>query len=102
MDLGSNFCANEKDVGKKTRAEASIEKLKEVNREVEVQIVQGIGEEEIWRWSLVVCTQVVGSIEQVQEINQSCRKHNIPFLFSLNFGGFGFAFSDFGPSFEIK
>jgi ubiquitin-activating enzyme E1 len=40
-DLGSNFYLNEADVGKRTRAESSLEQLKDLNMYVNVSIHSG-------------------------------------------------------------
>ena len=40
-DLGSNFCLNEQDIGIKTRADASLNKLQEISYGVKVSVHKG-------------------------------------------------------------
>ena len=58
-DLGSNFYINEKDINKKTREEACINKLKSLNPYVSVNVLKDIYNKEIKRFNLIIITEVM-------------------------------------------
>lgn len=99
-DLGSNFYINEKDINKKTREEACINKLKSLNPYVSVNVLKDIYNKEIKRFNLIIITEVM-KIEDLYYINSLCRKYNIKFIYSLSLGLTGFLFNDFGNKHDI-
>jgi molybdopterin/thiamine biosynthesis adenylyltransferase len=64
--LCSNFYCTEADVGVKSRAQASIEKLKELNPYVKVNVVETT---ELSNYSFVCITEVYNNMEEMIEIN---------------------------------
>lgn len=100
-DLSSNFYCREEDVGNKSRADASISKLQELNPYVRVNAIPSLTLEEHGNYHVVVYTEVFENIDKVIEADEFCRGKNIGFLFSTLYGPAGFAFSDFGENHMI-
>ena len=72
-DLGNNFYAREEDVGKTTRAAASIGQLKELNPYVEVKNYEGeLTTEFISGFDIVVFSDSIDR-EFLVKINEFCR-----------------------------
>ena len=100
-DLASNFYCREEDVGNKSRANASIPKLQELNPYVKVNTIDSLTLEDHANYHVVVYTEVFENIDKVIEADEFCRSKSIGFLFSTLYGAAGFAFSDFGNDFII-
>ena len=100
-DLGSNFYINEDDVNIKTREEACFKKLCSLNPYVNVTIYKGNIKNYINKYSLIIITEVM-KLDELYEINDICRKHNIGFIYALNLGLTGFVFNDFGDNHIIN
>jgi ubiquitin-activating enzyme E1 len=101
-DLASNFYCREEDVGKKSRAEASVEKLQELNPYVKVAVIPKLGKEELANYDFVCVTEVFGSIDDVIELNEAARSAKKGFLLSQTLGLAGYAFVDFGDEFLVR
>jgi len=101
-DLGANFYLAESDVGAKTRAEASLEKLKELNPYVNVSIHSGpITEEFLSSFSVAVFTETdQADLVKYNEICRAC-KPAVGFICADAFGLAGSIFVDFGDSFSV-
>lgn len=102
-DLGANFYLNEEDVGKLTRAEGSIRKLRELNPYVEVTIVEGdvntlVNQAE--NFDVIVVTEVI-SEALAEQIDNACRERNKGFIWTAATGVSGYCFVDYGPEFKI-
>jgi ubiquitin-activating enzyme E1 len=98
-DLGSNFYARDSDVGHKTRAQASLGELKELNPYVHVDIHEGeITTDFVSNFDVVVFTHSVDK-DHLIEINEFCRKQTpaIGFIWTGSLGLYGWTFVDFGP-----
>lgn len=95
-DLGSNFYLSESHIGKSTRAEASLEQLKNLNPHVEVVIeATNVPNEVIGNYDCVVVTDTYDK-KYLLELNQICRERKIGFIYAGNLGLYGFTFVDFG------
>lgn len=100
-DLGAQFYLTEKDVGK-NRGMACLDRLQELNPAVMVTASQeNLTMTTISQWNVVVMTN--GSLTEAIKINNLCRQHHpsIPFIACEIRGLCSFAFTDFGPSFEV-
>jgi ubiquitin-activating enzyme E1 len=100
-DLGVNFYCNLEDVDKKTRGEACLQQLKELNPYVDVSSHDGeINEELLAQFDIVVITDHYCKKTLIQW-NNFCRNRDKPigFIYSGNLGLYGFTFVDFGPKF---
>ncbi len=101
-DFSSNFYCREEHVGKKSRAEASFDKLQELNPYVKVKTIDTLTLEDHAHYNVVVYTEIFENIDKVIEVDEFCRARGIGFLFSTLFGPSGFAFSDFGNEFYVN
>lgn len=103
-DLGANFYLQESNVGKQTRAEGSIKKLKELNPNVIVSILDGDLSailNNIENFDVVCITEIIPQ-QLAEKIDAECRRLNRGFIWSAATGISGFAFVDFGEKFSIK
>lgn len=100
-DLSSNFYCREEHVGKTSRAEASFEKLQELNPYVKVNVVSTLTLEDHANFHVVAYTEIFNSIEHMIEVNEFVRAKNIGFILSQTYGPQGFAFLDYGNDFSI-
>ena len=101
-DLGANFYCEEAHVGTKSRADAVLPKLQELNPYVSVSVLSdadslknAIASGQIH----VVCqTEMIinGTFMDPEAINEECRSKNVGFISSQTMGPWGFAFVDFG------
>lgn len=100
LDLSSQFYLSESDIGK-SRAEASLEKLVDLNpTNVEVTVYNSpITEEYLQRFQVVVCTDT--TLEEQLMINDICRNNNIKFVAAETRGVFASVFCDFGKEFIV-
>ena len=99
-DLSTNFFLSHEDVGVKTRSQASLPRIQNLNSQVKVHCKEGkIEELFISQFSLVVFADT--SINNLIHLNHYCRTKNPPigFLCSENWGAFGYLFVDLGPEF---
>ncbi len=104
-DCGSNFYLTEAQVGKMSRADASISQLKELNPFMNVNVVTGpINKELLSQYSVVFVTELILPWADILSMNQFCRSQTpaIGFILSLNMGLYGNTFVDFGPKFIVK
>ncbi|OAG29325.1 ubiquitin-activating enzyme E1 [Nematocida displodere] len=94
-DLGTAFYCTEADVG--DRVDKSIEyKIKSLNHQVNVTILEALPETFAGYTAVVVCD---ATLKQQIEINQACRKDQVPFIVARSRGLFFQVFCDFGDSF---
>jgi len=104
-DLGANFFLTEADVNNKvTRADASINKLSELNPMVKMRAIKCQTSElinEVCNFDVIVITEVI-SLELATQIDAECRKGNKGFIWSVATGISGFCFVDYGENFVIK
>ena len=94
-DLGSNFYLKVSDVNKKTREVSCINKLKELNPYVNVNIYEGSSNDDLSRFNIIIITEIK-KLEELYDINKYCRKNKKYFIYALNLGLTGFLFNDFG------
>jgi ubiquitin-activating enzyme E1 len=100
-DLSSNFYCKEEHVGKTSRADASFEKLQELNPYVKVNVVSSLTLEDHANFHVVAYTEIFNSIDQMIEVNEFVRSKNIGFILSQTYGPQGFTFLDYGNDFSI-
>ena len=100
-DLSSNFYCKEEHVGKTSRADASFEKLQELNPYVKVNVVSSLTLEDHANFHVVAYTEIFNSIDQMIEVNEFVRSKNIGFILSQTYGPQGFTFLDYGNEFMI-
>ena len=93
-DLGNNFYLCEKNIGER-RDFSCIDKLKELNSYVNVEIFKGNIIDNIFNFDLIYVTEIMKE-DLLFTIDEKCHKLNIPFIYCLNLGLSGFIFSDFG------
>lgn len=99
-DLASNFYCRPEHVGKISRSEASLEKLRELNPYVNVDIVKDLGNlNDLENYHLVCVTELLKDIDGLIEANEFCRKRNIGFILCGLFGPSGYTFLDYGNDF---
>lgn len=101
-DLSSNFYTREEHVGKTSRAEASIGKLRELNPNVDVSVRDTLTDEDLKAYNVVCITHIFNNIEHTIKQNEICRANNVGFVLSQTYGPSGFAFVDYGENFVIK
>jgi len=100
-DMNTNFYITDADLhASRSRAAASVEKLKELNPYVNVECKTGTLTEEIIQASdVVVVTQ--GKFNNIIEWNNIARKNKTTFIWSENRGISCFVFSDFGEKWRV-
>lgn len=99
-DLASNFYLTTNDVNTRSRGEASVSKLQELNPHVKVNLHQGeLTEDFISTFHVVFFTDT--DKETLIRINNFCRtrKQPIGFLSCESWGAAGYGFVDFGDEF---
>ena len=99
-DLGSNFFIKEKEVGTKTRGEASFKYLRELNEYVEVRLHTGeVNTKFLSDFDIVVFTDCYDKTFLI-EVNNFCRQSEkqIGFIWAGAMGLFGWTFVDFGDA----
>lgn len=101
-DLSSNFYCREDHVGKISRAEASFNKLQELNPYVKVEVVDKLSIEDHANYNVVCYTEIFENIDKVIEVNEFCRAKNVGFILSTTYGPSGFTFLDYGNEFIIS
>ena len=94
-DLGCNFfLSNENVLNKERRDEACLNKLAELNPTTKVTIENNYLSN-IKNYDVVIITEIMNS-NVIKKINKECHDNNKGFIYTLSFGLFSFAFSDFG------
>ena len=94
-DLGSNFYLEEKDIGQR-RDEISLKKLKELNYNVECDILKdGNFSYHIDKFDIIIITEIM-DIEEVKRLNKLCHEKKKGFIYGLVFGLTFFCFVDYG------
>ena len=101
-DLTSNFYCKESDVGKVSRAEASLSKLQELNPYVKVGIVSSLQTSDLANYHVVCYTENFENIDKLIEANEYCRERGKGFILALAYGLSGVSFVDFGKEFTIN
>jgi len=94
-ELGSNFYLKEKDIGKRID-ETSLKKLKELNNNVECDILRDDKFlDYIDEYDLIVITEIM-AFDKIKEIDKICREKKKGFIYGLVFGLSFFCFVDYG------
>lgn len=97
--MGANFYLTEEDVGVKTRAQASVNKLRELNNYVKVGIVEAeLGLELFEGYDCVCFTEIPTSIEDIIFWNSRLRNKNKTTILTQSLGLYGYVFADFGEN----
>lgn len=99
-DLGANFYLSEEDVGRRTRAQACVSQLSELNPYVQVRVLDGpLTEEALAGFSVMVLTET--GHKELLRWNEFCRTSSPPigFVAADCFGLSGSVFVDYGDSF---
>ena len=99
-DLGSNYFISEKNIGD-IRDKSCLQKLKELNSYVNVDILNGNLIENINNFEVVAITEIMDE-DVLFTIDEQCHKNKIGFIYCLNLGLSGFIFSDFGEKHLIN
>ena len=96
-DLSSNFYISEEDVNKNRRDKACLEKLRELNREINIDIFDSLDilKSNIKNYSIMIITEIY-DYEIISEFNSICRENNIKFIYASALGLSGFVYNDFG------
>ena len=96
-DLSSNFYISENDINKKRRDNSCIEKLRDLNRETQINIFDNIEilKKNIKFFDIVVITEILPT-QTIIEINDICRENKKKFIYTSSLGISGFIFNDFG------
>ena len=81
-DLSSNFYCKEAHVGNATRAEASFDKLQELNPYVKVSVASSLNIEDLKNYHVVAYTEILTHIDDMIKANDFCREHKIGFILS--------------------
>jgi ubiquitin-activating enzyme E1 len=100
-DLSSNFYCREDHVGKTSRAQASFDKLQELNPYVKVNVIEHLTLDDHANYNVVCYTEIFENIDKIIEANEFCRSKNIGFILSTTFGPAGFTFLDYGNEFIV-
>lgn len=102
-DLCANFYLTEEDVGKRTRSEACVARLAQLNPHVVVRVHAGPLEDEVFS-DLSVAVFSEASREELIRHNNYCRERDRPvgFIAAESFGVAGFVFVDFGNAFTCR
>lgn len=98
IHLDSNMYVTSEDVGKQL-AEVVVPRLRELNPYVTVNVVDSITNQEIKQYQAVV--NLDKSFEQQREVNNVCRKYNVPYISGNTYGLTGVVFNDFGENFPV-
>ena len=99
-DLGSNFYLTEKNVNINTLEESCIDKLKQLNPYVNVNIYKGSSNDDLKKYDIIIITEIK-SLEELYDINKLFRENKKYFIYALNFGLTGFLFVDFGDEHDV-
>lgn len=101
-DLGANFYLSEDDVGKRTRGEATMVKLRELNNYVKVDLATGdLGIELFSKYHCVVFTEIFTNLNDVIAWNKQMREKNVATILTQTMGLYGYIFCDFGDKHQV-
>lgn len=100
-DLGSNFYIRESHIGKATRAEASVDQLRELNNYVQVNTISTLSMEDHAKYNVVCYTENFNGFVHLEEVDLFCRSNNIGFIVTETLGLLGYAFVDYGENHKI-
>ena len=93
-DIGSNFYINEKDVDKR-KDEVCLPKLKELNNNVQCEILKDKNiEQSIDQYDVIVITEIC-DLKRLAQLNEICRKNKVGFIYCLSLGLTFYCFVDF-------
>ncbi|XP_043833789.1 ubiquitin-like modifier-activating enzyme 7 [Dromiciops gliroides] len=99
MDLASQFFLSEEDIGR-NRAQASLPRLKQLNRDVCINTYEGpLTETVLRRFQVVILTD--STLEEQLQVGKLCHEHGVRFLVASTRGLVGQLFCDFGEKFTI-
>ena len=93
-ELGNNFFLSEKNIEQK-RDEACLQKLRELNSYVNVNLFKGNLIEDFSNFNVIVITEIMNE-DFLFELDEKCHENNISFIYCLSLGLACFIFSDFG------
>lgn len=102
QDLGSNFSLSEQDVGHRTRSQACIHTLQQLNPYVNVNCYTGSVKDCVFsEFNVVFLSEC--DFDTVVYVNKFCRSQNPPiaFLSCESYGACGYGFVDFGDEFVV-
>lgn len=101
--MGANFYIEQGHVGTKSRADASVTKLKELNNYVNVTVsTADLGMELFSNYHVVVFTEVPTTMEDIVGWNKQMREKNIGTIMSQSLGLYGYVFVDFGDNHIVR
>lgn len=100
-DLGSNFNLRESDVEKRSRAEASLGQLRELNPYVKVSVVEKLDDADYLNYHVVCLTENFLSQEKNFALNEACRAKGVGFILAETLGAAGYIFLDYGDNHKI-
>ena len=101
-DHGANFYLTEHHVGNISRAVASVDKLKELNPYVKVEVVHDSMSEDTYKdYDLVIITELFYTIEELWSLNKALREARKGFILSQTLGVYGYTFVDYEDKFMI-
>lgn len=96
-DLSSQFYLKSEDVGQRSRAAASLDRLAELNQYVKVNLHEGpLTQDELFQFTVAVFTDQ-RSFKEVIALNNMCRAASCKFILAEQRGLYGFTFVDCGP-----
>ncbi|XP_952025.1 ubiquitin-activating enzyme E1, putative [Theileria annulata] len=100
-DLGVNYFVRASSVGKESIASACLHNLKDLNRNVDIKVINNVNEELVVGNDVVVCCDQ--NVEVLKNLNRICRANSlgkrIGFIACDTFGMIGSVFVDFGDNF---
>lgn len=100
-DLGAQFYLTPEDVGRRSRAEASLGRLVELNKYVQVSVIGGDLTPALLRHFQVVVVTETSVTEQLR-INDLCREAGAKFISGDTRGVLASLFVDLGPEFTVS
>ena len=103
-DLGSNFYFSQKDIGKR-RDKSCLDKLKELNKYVKVNFLNGSSIQNIIgkineNYNVIIITEIISKIDIIL-LDELSRKNKISLIYCAICGLSSFIFTDFGTNFTI-
>ena len=104
-DLNSNFYLKEEYVNKKRRDESVIDNLRDLNEFVKIDFLRENNLDNIIKiipgnYDVVILTELISQKKSI-DVDDVCRKNNIPFIYTAALGLTGFIFSDFGKKHKM-
>ena len=86
----------ESDVGAKTRAEATVTQLKELNPYVDVEVAPTFTEADVSKYSVICVTENLVGLAKLIDLNEACRAANVGFILAETLGAMVYSFVDYG------